>query len=1328
MTLIGVQLRASAGDYFATFQRANAAVDDLERRTLRLEQANKVAWDVAKLSGFVFTLSTAKDAMDSLIARYNTLRGLDQGGLFFNTRRDVEALSRGLGDLTIQAQAASQAVRFASGELPITAASYQQFGAAARGFMLAGETRSIEEGLHAIELYITGGQSRSLHRLGIGVGTVPAYRNMAQTLGIGYMDLNAKQRAEARYNELVANISFGRTADFGAAASSSPFQSLGAFSQNISDHRIRSIAGAIEELANSLRVLERSDPKKIGDLMGVLTPLAYGAMGVAGIGFTTGRAAGPLRADLMAQQALRAEAAILGNSAWQQMTRAQMNLSAVTQQPVMQDYVYYNAAGVGTVMQRPVPGRFTTVPLLQGAQREAELGRAMSYQMIAGQQRDKMAGLEPQIARTQRALTTTTNWGAWSMAAVAGISAVSAAWVAYSNVIRDAKAAQDQVLSTNRALPGIAADIIMARRGGAYPEALTGAASAAGLNKANTDAFTKFLQTNPSEDAIATWLGDKMLLQDYIQGRDAGARNIRLDAWGNLLIDAFTLDRAGVVQNMGALINPGAVYDTGADAQRKRFAAAKPGETRAEIAQRLKMQGSEQSEELAELIARRQEAEEQARQMDILSRQMGYTPDVSYLQQAQISSARSYLGFKVPAEGAFTDADRQRLSGLQGGAMRTMIGAELAEEERRRLEKEKAATEAFQKRIDAYEKDTVITNKLARQQDSMFGANIKLLDETKTEEAAKRAATGLLELYADSLREGREDMFLASHSINEVDNAMRLLATSALNLDGQMREAATAILGGIPQAYGRAAGLLQAGGNANAAIYGATAGSNDFMAGGMGLYGNIQALYPQLAQYSLQRRLHQSMQALQRPGVTFDAAAEGLTPNQLAYFKTYAALSQPAQLQSLAASAAELTQMQTSLTSGIGSAAAGYGNFRNSLQGISPEDVPKIQAFLQSKYPGGITEGLGTLLAAARSYELPISTQSIEALEQYMASPLTGTGRNTLGPIEDLYSKGLDQAVSKEMTLIGSMDTLVSALDRNTAALLGKTDALALGPGSGPLGLQMPAGEEIVTIGGSTLPGINVPGATAATTGTKSLSQILSGIPSGSAITAKYPGVPANLSCVVRTREGLIAMAGDAPEAQALIQGFTASVKTTVPELDKHLKRTAYPVPGDIIVDADRGHMGLISRIDDTGKMAIWGTGNSGKPDSYKFGHLQFDNSGKQNFTAWTNPWAPGATMPTSGLTELDLGTIDVVGRRRATAGIRASASRVAGGLSNLPSDQWDFRSSGIPYYGPDGTDGWVSATPGPMLSLDQMGALSGPSGYVDNYTSEIGAWKPCPG
>ena len=136
-------------------------------------------------------------------------------------------------------------------------------------------------------------------------------------------------------------------------------------------------------------------------------------------------------------------------------------------------------------------------------------------------------------------------------------------------------------------------------------------------------------------------------------------------------------------------------------------------------------------------------------------------------------------------------------------------------------------------------------------------------------------------------------------------------------------------------------------------------------------------------------------------------------------------------------------------------------------------------------------------------------------------------------------------------------------------------------------------------------------------TDARSLPDLLRKIPHGTAIEAKYPGVDDKVSCVVRTREGLILLADGTPEAQSLINGFTASIRTTSPVLDQYLQQTKAPGPGDIIVNSKKSHMGIIARIDEKGN--IYGLGNSGEIDSFNFGNLN-----KGNFTAWDVPWGPG--------------------------------------------------------------------------------------------------------
>lgn len=286
MTVVELRLAGNVASLLSGLDQVNARMDKMEFSANRLQSSFdrtfSFATVAAGISAAVIGLDRFAEGLDKIISRYNTLAGLERANLYFGSQRESEAMLRGLGDIGRRSEAQSQTNRLLSGSAGkyMDLELFQTMGQASRGFLLAGETGSIAEGLHAQELFITGGQSRMLHRLGVGVETAYGYRQYAAARGLRQADMTGEQRMEARIEELQRAASYYNTAGFGAAAQSTSFQQLTALGQNVNDSYVRSLAGSIEMLAQSLGKLENINADKVGQTLAVLAPLGLGAVSI----------------------------------------------------------------------------------------------------------------------------------------------------------------------------------------------------------------------------------------------------------------------------------------------------------------------------------------------------------------------------------------------------------------------------------------------------------------------------------------------------------------------------------------------------------------------------------------------------------------------------------------------------------------------------------------------------------------------------------------------------------------------------------------------------------------------------------------------------------------------------------------------------------------------------------------------------------------------------------------------------------------------------------------------------------------------------------------
>lgn len=1051
MTVVRTRFTLENQEWIAGIDRMNAKLDSFGVKANSVGGALDFTKRLAGIAGMSLALDGLYNSMGRAIDRYNILEGLDKGRLFFNANTQTQALIKGLGDLAIQANATEQAIRFISADANLSPQQYTQMGQAARGFMLAGETKSLEEGIHAIETYITGSQSRTLHRLGVGVATPYAYRQMADQLGISQRDLTGPQMMQARINELFKSPGFTNTADFGKQAGATGLQQFDAMFKNTKDSYIRSVAGAVDELALAVLRLNKAtgatDPyiiqnrsEALGQGLATVTPLLLGGMSA---GYTFGGRSGAI-AGL--QQTLAVQQAGLGPAQTAQMLAEQRAQDASLRLiEAQQRYAGMFQRGPGGVPM-PHPDLIGPAGGLKrfdqwapgSAAMTARDSSAVAAQQAAANYQNRLAGVAQQqnaVAASSRAM-----WGV--MGLQIGISAIAAGWIAYTSAIRGAeRAVKDFEAATKQGVSG-AYQIGQVKSAGGTPAVLAATAEAQGLNGTYLERFKNFAEANPQSPDMQFQF-NKLLLEQQ------NAANLGAQSRGNVatglrgMAAAFGVGPGGVaMMGLGAAqtFTPTALAKLAQQAQlesaNKAFAQALADYEKTEAEKRALGVTDDDSYENFLNLQRR--IDDRQRYFDALGPALGglgIKPDVSVAEQAQRARDALILG-----------ADRSKFSGAELQSYDKMFGQAIQNEafnqQQEKLRAEEKETEQIRKRITDGEKEAQVRMEMAKQQDAMLGTNKGLLDETNEHREKLRRDQQIVEQVTDLRAQGREDLINELGLNQQYQSSLQALTAAQVDFTKQLQQTVLDIRRDASGMLNSAADTVGSVLGAQADISGALAGDNQYLAGGAALLGQFRTAGLASAKYGLNQQLLDAAKTGKMTGnPLIDQALASLPQNPMergAYLNT---------LQDQQYKDAD------SLRTELGSALSGYLNLQTSLQAVPYEKRAMGEAFLNSKTAAEVSRLLPFLMGDLS--RMGVLTPDLQA---GIAAQMPGTFNNSMtGPglagayADQITSIGMQRSevAQSNYELKGSVDALKASIDALNMTVQGVPTAPPAGPTAG---------------------------------------------------------------------------------------------------------------------------------------------------------------------------------------------------------------------------------------------------------------------------------------
>lgn len=1090
MTVVETRFTTDIAQMLNGLDQINMRMDKLENTSIRLGGSFDRTFSAATVAAGIGIMVAGTERLvanlDQVISRFNVLQGLDRAGLFFNSQRQVEALMRGLGDMAIRSEAMSQTARLMSAETPLDLKQIQMMGQVARGFMLAGETRSLQEGLHAQELYWTGGQSRMLHRLGIGVDTAFGYRMYAREHQMKLADMTGQDRMQARVDEFFRAASAYNTAGFGADTASTSLQALQAFSANVKDSYIRSLGGSIEMLAKSLGDLSRVDANRIGEVLAVAQPLLGGATLVG----TTAMAMGPrigqmqtqlpgLRASLeraglrtsFAQEAasaanLREQAArnrhragLSGIPDWmrgegdtlrplEETPRYLGNQAAVLRNTRLFDKYQTEEALYGLLQSEAMRGKIaedyhrglTTVPV---AMRGDVPGTIKDFEQtgfgasaMAGSRAARFAADEAAVAQramaaeveaANRSIATQSRLMAGFIGLEVGLSLVTAGWTAYSNAVQAGERATTQFLTSAKAVGPGAADILKMQQAGATPAMLRQQLELGGMDQAGVNSLTAYLRGGDVTNAgFAQEYARAVMEQGREQWIKDATRSNRADAWlriGNGVAMGGILGFDDLRTGISGLRGAGSQAQAQYDRYIQSVIAGAPNDVEAAMRLQKEIEQAEANEKYQTLQDRLLESQRMAGRYTIAAQRAGFRPDTSYVDQFRRQSDRMLLGFD---SSSLTGADLAGFNIQRDAA----IDREIAREKEEEVKKLRSG-------IDAYDKESRARLQVAAIQDQSLGPARRLLDETNTEAAEKANANQLISVYQNALQEGNQALIAEIEARGDLRTAIQRQALASLNLTREMENTISSLRQGIPGMYGGAAADIQAQIGAQTSIEQGLASNNPFLSRLQGIYGQALSLGPQIGQYEQQQSLVEAMTAVMNGEMPATAAKKFGLPDSIASMLLDFAKGTPSgQAQAIAAQRGANWQLQRQLVSGIGGLGGDVLTFRNSLNPVGGLD-PKYRDQVNELYRSGLIEQIGPLLGSTFGY-----AGAEGLINQASLGRLTGAfgGKLPAGDVAGLVSgnkAGVDVIVDQQAVLVLALHDLQAAVERLTVQLGG---------------------------------------------------------------------------------------------------------------------------------------------------------------------------------------------------------------------------------------------------------------------------------------------------
>ncbi len=1045
---VETRFTGSNAEFMRAADQVDRKIDQIQGKVTMMDRGLSTGFRAAGALGLAATFNQVYDSLGRVIDRYNVLHGLDQGALFFNSIKQSEMLAKGLGDVAVKAETVSQTIRLMNANAGLNLGNYQQLGEFSRGLMLTGETRSVQEGLHAAEIFVTGAQSRMLHRLGINVETAKGYRDYARDIGVPVMDLSGAERMESRLSQLLANKAFQNTAAFGANSEATKFQGISAFIKNVDDSRIRSLAGSLEELIKPLTKIQGMDDAKIGQVIAAIQPGA--TLGVASL---AARASflNPMQDRAIQFQQLRAQTEHLQTGAAERAARISNR--------IYEDKQAWNtqrqAAGVFTTPGGAVFGPGVGMGNFTDAGRGARLKEQLNAALAAeGGYASRIPDIDKQHAQLNRSIAMT-NTALVALPVVIGVAA--AAWTAYTSAVSGAADQQKRIVEAGGSAGRLGAQLTpqmqQFQQGQLTPDEMGSiAVQQAGLMPEDAQAFLEWLKNSPGASPE----------QQTRQLAHLGARRVVISGSSNMQGDIrrewlLKTNTFGTMQR--GWWNPNKFSeDVGVEQERRERLAyneALREQLRVYGLETTSLQAGERSEDLTKYDAFKDKfgkSEEDFELQRRLLQQMGVSSDLQ--DEASTGHMRSQYGAILGFDyGELRGDDRTQFLGRREDAMRGNISLDMADEEKKRLDKLRQEIEQKNKEIESVregietmDKGNAARTRLAQMQDEALGANKRLLDVTNEEQSKRANASAVLSQYEQLLTRGNQELIKEFEAHHDVQGALKVLADASIDMAGKMRQAAQQIIGGIPGSLTTQAGYLSAQVGAQGTLYGAMASGNPYIEKSIGIDTNLAQLGPQVGDLVQQKQLLLQMQYLTgKIGIDQLPPAIARNPDGIGlYLQGFRDLSPDAQMLAMAEQQRKVTGLRSSLATGIAGNIGAVAQFGASLQDMqnTPENRKKVEEFMRHGSIGATSQEAAYQLMFAEREGL-INSQAINDFRSFMP------GMDWSAKGYDSWITGQTQDVGymadKELQLITSMDDLRSAVDRNTTALSGSfTERLGL--------------------------------------------------------------------------------------------------------------------------------------------------------------------------------------------------------------------------------------------------------------------------------------------
>lgn len=1020
MTVVRVRLTPETAELMAALRGVDAQLLMTQAKLENVQAGLNFAKGAASAAGFAIGLRMVYDEMGALVQRYNQLRSLDQAGLFFNTKTTVDALSKGMGDLTVQAVAAQTAIRFAASGAELDPSQYAKIGQFGRGLVLGGLSPDITNAMDAIFMDVVGGRSQRLHTLGVPVDNMQAYRDYARANNMDVRGLSGMDKIQAREQQLESNQAFINKSLYGEGASASGFQQAGAFIQNTKDSYVRSLAGAWEELASSIYKTATAssslDPQRLaaftGQTAAALTPIALA--GVA-TGFGLPRYLGSLNqlqgagAELSSRVAPAQQAAF--NAARELEAAAQVRAEVERE---------FNDSGRGFVTGQ----RFDQ---WSGGTQVMNAERIASQNVASAGA--KVAEVEGQVAKANQSIIATTNSMNNFLAVNIGLAVVTAAWMEYTNAVKAANAAQQSIVAAGKQGGLIAAGIKPQLDQYAAGKIPADQIIAIGQTQGNLDPraaaeWKTYIDKHPG--ASSADLGNEMIRLQAAQEADKQLPEMRSNVAKKLLLST----NPALVAIAPDWFKGQVDQETEIEWKKSFNEGIRRGKAQARASVAAQQTPEQDADEAfgklndtltanVEVLKLRRAA---AYRLGLPADQIGQMGD-----DANKAEANAIVGF-YPKAVELQGAEKQQYFGkMLPGAINTQITLQQQEQAQKEVKAIQDHIESLNKNIENMDKESAARSQVAKMQDELLGGSKKLLDVTNTESAARANADAVIQQYTSLVADGNQEMadqFAATHNLT---GAIQLHNAAQLDMTKALRDSISSIQSGIPELLDSAAAAIRVDITGQAGLAQALAGNNKFLGAGDALRAKMQDVGVTGAQLSFEQQLLGAIQTGKMPA--------GLSPNAQKLIQdamgAYSGMNMDTQGQYTRGLSKDIRARQNEFKGGLYGVLTGAVDLNGNLKGVPADQLKNLQQFLSSDTAAALSGDLPNFIQAAKQWGIPDNL-----INQVIAQAPQGFNPNAVTPggISGQFDDKLTAYAADQSGLETAMFNLQGAIERMTAA------------------------------------------------------------------------------------------------------------------------------------------------------------------------------------------------------------------------------------------------------------------------------------------------------